>query len=349
MLIAYISGHFGNSMMLRLPVAALFLLALLPLKAQRNLEIGLSTGVTHYYGDLGNWDSQIQWNSTRPAVNITFRDFFNNPKRYVTRSVTMEARLSWFRIGYNEAQPTGGLSGRDLHNWQRALNFRTDLVGASAHLVLNAYREPFTPLFKQRFFMFFHMGVGLYYGRPKADLFRGDVSLDNRYYFWDDGTIRDQPRGTAGADVVEQDGKYETDLYSWVTEGTGTAKNAAISPRPSPWHVGIPMGMGIRYMLTKQLSVGAEFSYYMFLSDMLDNVSERYATYDEIGTVYADSTQQFLARYISDPTGWGTDGTISKGTSRRGNPGLPDNFSYFAFEVSYKFKRSPGRKNFMSF
>jgi opacity protein-like surface antigen len=344
-----LSDRTNPLLMLRLPVVALLVCALMPARAQRNLEIGLSTGVTHYYGDLGNWHSQIQWNSTRPAVNITFRDFFNNPKRYVTRSLTMEARLSWFRIGYNEAQATGGLSGVELHNWHRALNFRTDLVGVSAHMVLNAYREPFTPLFKQRFFMYFQLGIGLYYGRPKADLFRGDVSLDNRYFFWDDGTIRDKPRGSAGAQVVEQDGKYETDLYSWVTEGTGTARNATLSPRPSPWNIGIPMGMGVRYMLTKQMSIGAEFSYYMFLTDMLDNVSERYATYDEIGSVYADSTQQFLARYISDPTGWGTDGTISKGTSRRGNPGLPDNFSYFSFEVSYKFKRTPGRRSFMSF
>jgi hypothetical protein len=337
-------------MTLRLLLATLFFPALSAVHAQRNLEIGLSTGVTHYYGDLGNWDSQIQWNSMRPALNLTFRDFFNNPKRYVTRSITMEARISWFRIGYNEAAATGGLSGKDLHNWNRGLNFRTDLVGASAHLVLNAYREPFTPLFKQRFFMFFYLGAGIYHGRPKADLFRGDISLDNKYYFWEDGTIRDRPRGSQGSEVIEQDGKYETDLYSWVTEGRGKGSTTSVVQRQSAWHIGIPMGMGVRYMITRRLSVGAEFSYYMFLTDMLDNVSERYATYDEIGGVYgADSTQQFLARYISDPTGFGSNGTSVGGTSSRGNPGLPDNFSYFAFEVSYKFKRSPGRKNYMSF
>ncbi len=317
--------------------------------AQRNLEIGVSAGVTQYYGDLGNWDSQVQWNSTRPAMSLTFRDFFNNPKRYVTRAVTMEGRISWFRIGYNESAPTNGLKGPQLHNWNRGLNFRTDLVGASAHLVLNAYREPFTPLFKQRFFMFFYLGAGIYHGRPKADLFRGDISPDNKYYFWDDGSIRDAPRGTPGAQEVEQDGKYETDLYSWVTEGRGKGRNRSIVQRQSPWHVGIPMGLGVRYMITRKLSIGAEFSYYMFLTDMLDNVSEHYATYDELGGVYADSTQQFLARYISDPTGYGTNGTATGGTSARGNPGLPDNFSYLAFEVSYKFRRSPGRKNFMSF
>jgi len=317
--------------------------------AQRNLEIGISSGVTHYYGDLGNWGGQVQWNSTRPALNITFRDFFNNPKRYVTRSFTMECRLSWFRIGYNEVRPTGGKSGIELHNFRRGLNFRNDLFGASTHMVLNAYREPFTPLFKQRFFMYFHLGVGLYYGRPKGDLFRGDPGLDNKYYYWEDGSIRDTPRGSPQGEVIEQDGKYETDLYAWAIEGRGKGTSSTIQERTSPWNIGIPMGCGIRYMVTRKLSVGAEFSYYMFLTDMLDAVSERYLTYDEIGSVYADSTQQYMARYISDPTGWGTDGTQSFRTSRRGNPGLPDNFSYLSFEVSYKLDRRPGRRNFMSF
>ena len=326
------------------------LAALVTASAQRNLEIGLSTGVTHYYGDLGNWASQVQWNSMRPAANITFRDFFNNPKRYVTRSLTMEARLTWFRIGYNEVEPTGGMSGNELKNFKRGLNFRTDLFGLSAHVVLNAYREPFKPLFQQRFFLYFYTGLGVFYGRPKGDLFRGDQSLDNRYYFWEDGTIRDAPRdGDVGGNVVEQDGSYETDLYSWVTEGRGRGTDRSVVQRPSPWNIGIPMGCGVRYMLNKQMSVGVEFSYYMFLTDMLDNVSDRYPTYDEIGKVYADSTQQYLARYISDPTGWGTDGTTSYRTSRRGNPGLPDNFSYFSLELSYKFRRSPGRRNYMSF
>ncbi|MFT3885483.1 MAG: hypothetical protein QM724_08655 [Flavobacteriales bacterium] len=316
--------------------------------AQRNLEVGFSSGLTQYYGDLGNYKGQMQWNSMRPAMALTFRDFFNNPKRYVTRSVTMETRLSWHRIGYNEVEPTGGMSGIELRNFRRGLNFRNDLFGLSTHLVLNAYREPYTPLFKQKFFMYFYIGVGVFYGRPKGDLFRGSPDLANRYYYWDDGTICDRPRGSANGQVIQQDGKYETDLYSWATEGSSPTEGTA-RIRPSPWHVAIPMGMGIRYMVTKRVSVGAEFSYYMFMTDLLDAVSDRYATYNEIGKAYpGDSTAQYMARYISDPTGWGTDGTLGIRTSRRGNPGLPDTFSYFMFEVSYKFKRSPGRRSYMS-
>ena len=224
------------------------------------------------------------------------------------------------------------------------MSFRNDLFGVSGHLVLNAYREPYQPLFQQRFFMYFHVGLGIYYGKPKADLFRGDANINNRYYFWDDGTVRDGPRDQPTAHVVQRDGTFETDLYQWQTEGDGTGESGR-NFRVTPWHIAIPMGAGVRYMVTRKVSVGMEFSYYMFTTDLLDDVSDRYATYDEINAAFPnDPDKQAMARYISDPTGYGTDGTASVVTSRRGNPGLLDSFSFLNLEVSYKFKRHPTRR-----
>lgn len=318
--------------------------------AQRNLEVGIASGITHYYGDLGNYDGAMQWNSQRPGVTITFRDFLNNNKRYITRSLTTEARISWFRTGYEERDPIKGMEFSDLRNYHRGLGFRNDLFGASGHLVLNAYREPYQPLFQQRFFMYFHIGVGVYYGRPKADLFNGSPDTLNRYYFWDDGTVRDGAEVPgANPNVIERDGKYETDLYEWQTEGGKGAGESGRRYRISPWHIAIPMGAGVRYMLTRQMSLGMEFSYIMFTDDLVDDVSDRYATYDEINATYSgDARAQALARYISDPTGDGTDGTTGVFTSKRGNPGLLDAISFFNFELSYKFKRGLGRHSFLS-
>lgn len=333
-----------------LPLAlATSLLSAGTVNAQRNLDVGLQIGVDHFSGDLGNWSGPVQWNGIRPALSITFRDYLNNPNRYITRALATETRIGWYRLGYNELEPTGGKAGRDMRNYARGLNFRNDLFGISQHLVLNMYREPFQPLYQQRFFAFSFVGIGLFYGRPKADLFRGEADLANRYYAWTDGTIRDKPRGEPDASITGQDGTYETDLYSWVTEGTGGGKEGhALGKRPSPWHVGIPLGFGLRYMVTKQMSVGMELSYYLFFTDMLDAVSNRYATYAELAQAYPDSTQQMMARYISDPTGWGTNGEESLYTSKRGNPGLKDSFSYLSVEFCWKFKRSPSRRSFVS-
>ena len=54
-------------------------------------------------------------------------------------------------------------------------------------------------------------------------------------------------------------------------------------------------------MATEQMSVGLEFSYVMFMSDHIDDVSDRYATHAEIDAAYpGDPNRQQLARYISD-------------------------------------------------
>lgn len=335
--------------MKRIPTLLLSCTLLLTAHGQRNLEVGVATGTVHYYGDLGNYDGSVQWNSARPGVTLTFRDFLNNKKRYVTRSLTTEARLSWFRVGYDERAPIKGMEYSEMRNYKRGLGFRNDLIGASGHVVLNAYREPYQPLFQQRFFMYFHVGVGVYYGRPKADLFNGSPDTLNRYHFWDDGTVRNGPMGDPNAQVIERDGKYETDLYEWQTEGGVGAGELGRRYRISPWHIGIPVGAGVRYMVTKQVSVGVEMTYIMFTDDHIDDVSDRYSTYDEIDAAYpGDTRAQALARYISDPTGYGTNGTTSYITSRRGNPGLLDTISFVSFEVSYKFKRGAGRRSFLS-
>ena len=39
-----------------------------PAIGQRNLEVGVSGGVTQFYGDLGNLNGAVQWNSTRPGM-----------------------------------------------------------------------------------------------------------------------------------------------------------------------------------------------------------------------------------------------------------------------------------------
>jgi hypothetical protein len=317
----------------------LLLFASAKTQAQRQFDLGVSAGVTQYYGDLGNYDGAVQWNSTKPALAITVREFIKNPKRYVTRSVNAEARISWHRLQYNETAPVDGRSGTDLRNFRRGLNFRNDLIGASGHMVMNWYRDPWAPLAKQRYFMFFYMGAGVYYGRPKADLFMGDAAEGQRYHYWSDGTIRDAAQSSGGGQVVAHDGQYETDLYAWNTEGGGgpvaNSAEQVRSKNPSPVHLGIPMGMGVRYLLGNRMTLSAEYGYIYFFTDRLDDVSERYATYEEIASAFpGDAGKQETARYVSDPGGYSMDERQGLPTSRRGNPGMKDYLGYLNIELS---------------
>lgn len=324
-------------------VAAVLLISVNKNYAQRAITVGVATGFTNYFGDLGN-DEFYQASSTRPGAAITMRNFLNNPNKtgLQYQSFDVETRLSWQRIGYDETKSIGSRTGYELRNYGRGLSFKTDVIGLSSHLSYTWYPNKRKPLDKQGAVMFGYIGLGIFYANPKADLFRGSIDIDNRYYFWNDGTVRDAPEQGDGANpdanVIKKDGEYETNLHDWKTEGQGFTSELGQKPPYNRLHIGIPMGLGWRWGITKNITLSAEFSYYKFVTDYLDDVSERYATYEEIAANYPnDPTKQELAKYISDPTGKGTNGYVGVQTSRRGNHVKTDGYTYISLEVAYKF------------
>jgi hypothetical protein len=322
-------------------IPALFL-GFNPVFSQHSFEMGFSGGVTNYFGDLGN-EAWLQPSSTRAGAAVTFRNFLGTSgfAGNMYRPLSMEIRLSWNRLEYDETKPIGNREGFELRNYGRGIGFRNDLFGTAMHVTYTFYANPRLPLYKQHAAFFLFTGVGAYYGRPKADLFRGSIDMANRYYFWPDGTIRDAAyEGSAnGANVIEKDGVYETDLAEWKTEGNGYKGESAKKSIYKFVNVGIPLGFGMRYGLSKKLTLSTEFGYYMFFTDFLDDVSDEYPTFDEINSNFPnDPVKQALALYISDPTGFGNGGYPGPATSRRGNPGKNDGFSYVNIELAYKFE-----------
>lgn len=306
---------------------------------QRTANIALSGGVTNYTGDLGN-EKIFPFSSANTGAAITLRNFLNNPKRSKNLYPAFDAqlRLSWHRLQYDETTPIGDKKGTQLRNYLRGINFRNDLFGSEMDFTYNIYINRYAPLSKPRFSLFVSAGIGIFYGKPVADLFHGDVAMENKYYYWKDGSIRDVKENDKQiGNVIEKDGDYETDLQKWMTEGQGYSKETNSQPPYSNWNVGFPIGGGIRYNFNKTLTLSAEINWYLFLTDYLDDVSGRYATYEELKASFPDATEYELAKYISDPTGYGTNGFIGPITSIRGNPTRKDSFTYLSFEMAYKF------------
>lgn len=309
-------------------------------RAQHTLEMGVGTGVTSYFGDLGN-EHLLQSTSTRPGVEVTFRNLTINP--YLSGNLynpfSAELRLSWHRIGYDESKPIGNRKGFTLRNYGRGICFQNDIYGVSTHFTYTVYRNRRMPLHRQGVAMFFFAGAGIYYGKPVADLFRGSAGLENRYYFWNDGTTRDKPEGHPEGKIVEKDGVYETDLTKWSTERRQSAGEAAGNQKYKNLNVGFPMGFGFRFGLSKRLTLSAELGYYYFLTDYLDDVSDAYITFEDLNRMYPNNPeQQQLALYISDPTGHGTSGYPGPATSRRGNPAKNDSYGFVNLELAWKIE-----------
>jgi hypothetical protein len=310
---------------------------LLNVSAQRTSDVGFASGVVNYVGDLGN-ERYFPISSASRGYQITFRNFLNNPAlsgaQY--KPLSLELRFSWHRLQYDETDAIGSLKGNHLRNYLRGLNFRNDLIGATVNFTYTFYHNKYVPLNKQKFCYFLLAGVGVFHGTPRADLFHGSADMKNRYYAWSDGTLRDAPENSRSANVIKKDGDYETDLRSWMTEGQGYNPEVNGKKPYSLTNIGFPIGFGIRYGLSKKVTCSAEFDYYYFLTDYLDDVSGRYASYDELKTTFTDPQKFEIAKYISDPTGFGTDQTTGVGTSPRGNPKKNDSYTFISLEVSYK-------------
>lgn len=305
----------------------------------QSFEMGLAGGFTNYFGDLGN-NEFFQTTSTRPGMAITLRHFLGTPKAsgYAYRKFDAEARFSWHRLGYDETRPFGGRQGYQLRNYFRGLSFRTDVFSLEGRVTYTLYKNRRQPLHIQKSCMYVFTGVGFFYGKPKADLFRGDVDINNRYFFWSDGTVRDAAEGSGQGNIIEKDGKYETDLTDWRTEGEEPKSEFGKGKNMCNNHFGIPVGMGFRYGLNKKVIMTFEIAYYKLFTDCIDNVSNRYAYKSEIDEAFPnDPVKQELAEYISDPTGRGTDGYPGPQTSPRGNPNKSDSYTFISLEFAYRF------------
>ena len=315
----------------------LLLISSLSLYAQRTANIAVSGGAVNYVGDLGN-EILFPYSSINTGAAITIRDFLNDPKKSGTRFsiFDMQLRFSWHRLQYDETNSVGNKKGNELRNYQRGIGFRNDLFGSEVDFTYNIFPNHFAPLNKQKISFFFLAGVGVFYGQPKADLFYGSQSLENRYYTWSDGTIRDAAENSKVlGNVIQKDGIYETNLSDWHTEGQGFTREIQNTKPYSNVNIGFPLGGGFRYIYNKQLTFSAEFNYYYFLSDYLDDVSNRYATFEELKASFPDPAFYDLAKYITDPSGKGTNGII-RGASKRGNPDIKDSFTYVSLEASYR-------------
>ncbi len=309
------------------------------LLAQRQATVGFSAGATTYFGDLGN-EKYVPLSSVRPGMMISIRNFMSNPAKtgVVNPLVTIEARFSHHRIGYDETKSIGKKSGHELQNFGRGLSFRNDILGFSMNGILTRFPERHKSLYSSNrpaFYVF--AGIGVYYSNPKADLFNGDLNLANRYYFWNDGSIRNAPESSGKGDVIKKDGVYETTLSDWHTEGQGGSIESGSSGFYDNCHLALPFGIGTRMAFSKNLILSMELSFYNFNTDFLDDVSTSYATYQSIREMFPnDPDKQALAQYISDPTGKGTNGEAGVYTSQRGNPGKNDLYSYLGIELAYK-------------
>lgn len=111
------------------------------------------------------------------------------------------------------------------------------------------------------------LGAGLMIFTPKANYMDKDR---NFYHFWDDGTVRLAPQGTAGVAPVRMDRVYETDMKK--------ANIWRLNNIP-PLTAVLPVEVGVDFYLSDRVSLRAFTSLHYAFSDMVDGINPKVAEF----------------------------------------------------------------------
>ena len=201
----------------------------------KSLSVGLHAGSLSYIGDIeGNGSG-------------SYFGFGN-----WSYGVSLEKKL-----GTNYGILVNGLFGKVTKSEMYAnsyVNFSSQISHVDINFMLDFDNG------KSIFSTFVSVGLGFMVFNPKGDLSSGGVE----YNYWSDGTFRDLPQGSPGADtnavVISRDYDYETELEGRERSYATTALT-------------VPIWAGFKFKLSRQVDLKVAMAYVHTFTDNLDNVS----------------------------------------------------------------------------
>ena len=277
----------------------LFLLLLnLPGYAQHERygwQVGAYGGLMNYSGDLTDRFRIFQptERTITPLENVRFKTYGASVEKSLGKSWglgLLYSRGEWTAtdraIDWNGDLQTG------RKNFGRSLNALTKVQDLS--LLFTLYTDNGSLLPKGAFFSpYLQFGGGLTWFEVYGDLYHGDEQ-DQRYYYWDDGSVRNLPPGDPAAKIIEPDGIYETYLPDLQTEGEDYSTTT----------FQLSGGIGFKFRLAKRWSLNLAYLVRFTQSDYLDDLSGPFLTdYTSAAQEYAANPADWPGEYRGDPDG----------------------------------------------
>jgi hypothetical protein len=284
-------------------------------------EAGISFGTTNFLGDLGKKESDGKF-------------YFSD----VSSSFWRPAVGAFYRVGFNKwvtAKATltyGRLYGDDRmtdykeiqdNDWfrnYRNLHFKSPVIEGA--IMAEIHLLPYAAgSTKWRIAPYVTTGIGLFYFNPKAEYNGEWVSLRNI--------------GTEGQGMPGYANKY-----------------SLIQPS-------VPVGFGLKYNLTREITLTFEFGHRFTFSDYLDDVSTVYPDKKDIDAFYGKERAKMvydLSRRSPENDPENRYGRITQAGEQRGNPGGKDGYLFTTASISYvigksflKEKNPFGRKKYQKY
>lgn len=268
-----------------------------------NWRVGLSAGITNYYGDLSpyriNSISDIKGIKKLYEYNSHYYDgpsfMFSIERRL---SPTLGLSLSTGNYNFSMSDrfiKPGGTLKYDTPNFSRALNFRTEVNDIGLALVFRTDNHRFL---KRDAFLapYFSVGFGYMWFSTKADLYDENGNL---YDYRQQDKINNY--------------KFETDVQQLRTEDVNYSNNVFYAN----------LGLGLRFRLSYQFELFVNNEFKRAFSDYLDDVSGDYPL------EYTGSEQ----KYASNPSGL----PVTQDNRKRGSENNYDTYIYHGAGLRFSF------------
>jgi hypothetical protein len=271
-------------------------------KSERHTLVG-AVGMSHFMGDLGGGSKDAaHFFGIRDLDFGATRPAINVAYRFrIIETVAAKAGLGWAILAADDA--LSGSAGRKNRN----LHFKTNLFQFYLHGEYYFLKERMNPRYSfsslhsmRNFSAYVFTGVSVNMFNPKA-------KFDGTWYEL-------QPLGTEGQGIDDNPAPYNKVAIGW------------------------PVGIGVKYSLTRKIAIGLEISNTYTTSDYIDDASDKYFDNDLIEQNYGAVAAQLADRHLYNYDG--TDATpYETGTGRRGNPDYNDAFIFTQITVTYKLTR----------
>jgi len=266
-------------------------------------ELLFGFGATNFLGDLGGSPKigsepfsmrDLNWPSTRPMFQLGYRYRINKKSGYS------------YKLAFGYLYGNDSFTENDVR-FNRNINFRAPIFELSA---------------KYEYFVFLREREGHRYNRKEL---KGWKEIYDKIYIF----------AGLGVSVFIPQGQYLDgnwyNLRPYSTEGQGMVgtrkKYSLIQPV-------IPIGIGFKYAISKEWSIGLEYGLRKTFTDYLDDTSTTYYNNDEIRTQKGD-----IAAYFADPSRGLIYGQTVPG-AQRGDPTDKDSYMFATLSFYYKLKKS---------
>lgn len=274
-------------------------------------EIVGGIGATAFMGELGGGDvsshfiSDFDFVAQRPLLNAGLRYKLLEP-------LAVRAGLSYGWVSGNDA------FSENIYKLDRNLSFRSPLVEFATQLEFSIIKEPVNNRYSLR--------------RRRRRSFSLKNIMVNTYIFTGIGGFYFNPKGLD--DGPEGTGKWVA-LQPLGTEGQGLMEGRE---KYSRIQLAVPLGLGFKYNINRQISLGIEFGARYTFTDYIDDVSTTYIDYNWMASNNA------LAARMADKSLWsenpleGKAGIPYDAGGQRGQSKYNDFYMFSMVTVAYKLR-----------